>query len=95
MLGGFPDRALTDALYERAEGNPLFTEELLACPDGCALIPDSLADLLQQAVRRLPEDTQEVLRIASAGSGADQPPAARPGHRPDRGRADRRDPRPP
>ena len=70
VLGGFPDRALTDALYERAEGNPLFTEELLACPDGCALIPDSLADLLQQAVRRLPEDTQEVLRIASAGSGA-------------------------
>jgi DNA-binding NarL/FixJ family response regulator/tetratricopeptide (TPR) repeat protein len=70
VLGGFPDRALTDALYERAEGNPLFTEELLACPDGCALIPDSLVDLLQQAVRRLPDDTQEVLRIASAGSGA-------------------------
>ena len=70
VLGGFPDRALTDTLYERAEGNPLFTEELLACPDGCALIPDSLADLLQQAVRRLPEDTQEVLRIASAASGA-------------------------
>jgi DNA-binding CsgD family transcriptional regulator len=70
VLGGFPDRALTDTLYERAEGNPLFTEELLACPDGCSLIPDSLADLLQQAVRRLPEDTQEVLRIASAGSGA-------------------------
>jgi DNA-binding CsgD family transcriptional regulator/tetratricopeptide (TPR) repeat protein len=70
VLGGFPDRGLTDALYERAEGNPLFTEELLACPDGCDLIPDSLADLLQQAVRRLPEDTQEVLRIASAGSGA-------------------------
>jgi len=74
VLGGFPERALTDTLYERAEGNPLFTEELLACPDGCALIPDSLADLLQQAVRRLPEDTQEVLRIASAGSGATSHP---------------------
>ena len=70
ILGDFPDRGLTDALYERAEGNPLFTEELLACPDGCALIPDSLLDLLQQAVRRLPDDTQEVLRIASAASGA-------------------------
>ena len=33
------------------------------------LVPDSLADLLLQAVRRLPEDTQEVLRVASAGSG--------------------------
>ena len=74
VLGGFPDRAHTDALYERAEGNPLFTEELLACPDGCALIPDSLLDLLQQAVRRLPEDTQEVLRIASAASGATSHP---------------------
>jgi DNA-binding CsgD family transcriptional regulator/tetratricopeptide (TPR) repeat protein len=69
VLGRSPDSALTDTLYERAEGNPLFTEELLACP-GCADIPDSLADLLQQAVRRLPEDTQEVLRVASAGSGS-------------------------
>ena len=70
VLGRAPDRELTDDLYKRAEGNPLFTEELLACEDGCAGIPDSLADLLQQAVRRLPEDTQEVLRIASAGSGS-------------------------
>ncbi len=70
VLGRVPDRALTDDLYERAEGNPLFTEELLACEDGCAGIPDSLADLLQQAVRRLPEDTQELLRVASAGSGS-------------------------
>jgi DNA-binding CsgD family transcriptional regulator/tetratricopeptide (TPR) repeat protein len=70
VLGRIPDRALTDDLYERAEGNPLFTEELLACEDGSAGIPDSLADLLQQTVRRLPEDTQEVLRVASAGSGS-------------------------
>ncbi len=71
VLGRSPDRALTDALYERAEGNPLFTEELLACDGSCCVgIPDSLADLLQQTVRRLPEDTQEVLRVASAGSGS-------------------------
>jgi predicted ATPase/DNA-binding CsgD family transcriptional regulator len=69
VLGRPPDRALADAIYERAQGNPLFTEELLACADGCDLVPDSLADLLLQAVRRLPEDTQEVLRVASAGSG--------------------------
>jgi predicted ATPase len=70
VLGQAPDRVLTDALYKRAEGNPLFTEELLACPDSCAEIPDSLADLLLQAVRRLPEETQEVLRVVSAGSGS-------------------------
>jgi DNA-binding CsgD family transcriptional regulator len=69
VLGGSPERGLADAIYERAQGNPLFTEELLACSDGCDLVPDSLADLLVQAVRRLPEDTQEVLRVASAGSG--------------------------
>ena len=70
VLGRSPDRALADSLYERAEGNPLFTEELLACPDGCEAIPGSLADLLQEAVRRMPEDTQEALRVASAGSGS-------------------------
>jgi DNA-binding CsgD family transcriptional regulator/tetratricopeptide (TPR) repeat protein len=69
VLGRTLGRTLSDVLYQRAEGNPLFTEELLACPDGGQEIPDSLADLLQQTVRRLPEDTQEVLRVASAGSG--------------------------
>jgi predicted ATPase len=69
VLGRSPGPGLADSLYERAEGNPLFTEELLACPDGCEAIPGSLADLLQAAVRRMPEDTQEALRVASAGSG--------------------------
>src|ERR1700722_15370791 len=69
VLGRSPERALADAIYERAQGNPLFTEELLACADGYDVVPDSLADLLLQAVRRLPDDTQEVLRVASAGSG--------------------------
>jgi DNA-binding CsgD family transcriptional regulator/tetratricopeptide (TPR) repeat protein len=66
ILGRLPDQDLADRLYRRAEGNPLFTEELLCCPSGA--IPDSLADLLLHAVRELPEETQEVLRVASAGS---------------------------
>jgi predicted ATPase len=66
-----PDQDLTDRLYRRAEGNPLFTEELLCCSDDLMdEIPDSLADLLLHAVRELPEETQEVLRVASAGSGS-------------------------
>ncbi|MBV9855984.1 MAG: AAA family ATPase [Streptosporangiaceae bacterium] len=70
ILGREADKELTDALYRRAEGNPLFTEELLVCEDqeSCE-IPASLMDLLLQGVRRLPDETQEVLRIASAGSG--------------------------
>ena len=62
---------LTDALYHRSAGNPLFVEALLRC-DGeltCEL-PESLRDLLIGNVRRLPEDTQEVLRVASAGGAA-------------------------
>jgi len=69
VLGRTPDQSFADAIFERAQGNPLFTEELLACGGECDTVPDTLADLLLQAVRRLPEDTQEVLRVASAGSG--------------------------
>src|SRR5580698_6176847 len=70
ILGRTPGGDLADALYHRSEGNPLFVEALLGC-DGeltCEL-PESLRDLLLDGVRRLPEDTQEVLRVASAGGG--------------------------
>jgi predicted ATPase len=69
ILGERPDPELADRLYQRAEGNPLFTEELLGC-GLAAELPDSLADLLRQAIQRLPDETQEVLRVASAGSGS-------------------------
>ena len=58
-------------------------ETLLGC-DGelsCEL-PESLRDLLLDAVRRLPEDTQEVLRVASAGGQTTGHAPARGGHRP-------------
>ncbi len=69
ILGGEPRPGLVDALYHRTEGNPLFVEALLSC-DGelSAELPESLRDLLLDTVRRLPEATQEVLRIASAGA---------------------------
>jgi ATP/maltotriose-dependent transcriptional regulator MalT len=68
ILGRSPSSELTDALYHRSEGNPLFVEALLCC-DGelSPELPESLRDLLLDSVRRLPEDTQEVLRMASAG----------------------------
>jgi ATP/maltotriose-dependent transcriptional regulator MalT len=71
ILGRPPEGDLADALYHRSEGNPLFVETLLGC-DGelsCEL-PESLRDLLLDSVRRLPEDTQEVLRVLSAGGDA-------------------------
>src|SRR5690242_20364149 len=68
ILGRSPSAELTEALYHRSEGNPLFIEALLCC-DGelNPELPESLRDLLLDSVRRLPEDTQEVLRVASAG----------------------------
>jgi tetratricopeptide (TPR) repeat protein len=52
-----------DSVFVRSEGNPLFVEELLCSDDE---LPESLRDLVLARVQRLPEDTQAVLRIASA-----------------------------
>ena len=68
ILGRQPASDLADALYHRSEGNPLFIEALLCCDGELSQeLPESLRDLLLDSVRRLPEDTQEVLRVASAG----------------------------
>jgi DNA-binding CsgD family transcriptional regulator len=68
IIGREPEPRLADEIYQRAEGNPLFVEELLCCDGGqAAQLPESLRDLLLAAVQRLPEDTQELLRAASAG----------------------------
>ena len=68
IAGREPESALADAIYARTEGNPMFVEELLCC-DGrlSSELPESLRDLLLASVRRLPDDTQDVLRAASAG----------------------------
>ena len=68
IIGREPEPPLADEVYLRAEGNPLFVEELLCCDGGLSAgLPESLRDLLLAAVRRLPEETQELLRAASAG----------------------------
>ena len=57
---------LADRLFERSEGNPLYTEELLAASsDGCQELPDTLRDLLVARVERLPATAQEVVRTIS------------------------------
>jgi DNA-binding CsgD family transcriptional regulator len=70
ILGRDPEPSLADEVYRRADGNPLFVEELLCddCTGGLTPgLPASLRDLLLVSVRRLPEETQEQLRTASAG----------------------------
>jgi DNA-binding CsgD family transcriptional regulator len=75
ILGHELAPSVADEVHRRAEGNPLFMEELLSHDgDPGAQLPESLRDLLLAAVRRLPEETQDVLRAASAaGPGIEHP----------------------
>ena len=88
ITGREPEPRLADQIYLRAEGNPLFFEELLCCDGGLtAELSESLRDLLLAAVQRLPEETQELLRAAHAQRGrqtqsdADDPGEHHPGDR--------------
>ena len=66
LLGHEPAADLLDAVYRRTEGNPLFVEALLGEGELGSGLPESLRDLLVASVRRLPEETQDVVRVASA-----------------------------
>ena len=58
-----PTRPLVDRLLERAEGNPFFTEELLASSG--EPLSDSLRDTLLARVESQPTAVGDVLRIAA------------------------------
>jgi ATP/maltotriose-dependent transcriptional regulator MalT len=63
ILGNPADPGLVERLYTRSEGNPLFTEELLAVGlDGRGTLPPTLRDALMLRVERLPAAAQDVLR---------------------------------
>jgi DNA-binding CsgD family transcriptional regulator/tetratricopeptide (TPR) repeat protein len=67
ILGAPAEPDLVARLYRRSEGNPLFTEELLAAGlDGRGTLPPTLRDALMVRVERLPEHAQEILRVLSA-----------------------------
>jgi DNA-binding CsgD family transcriptional regulator len=61
-----PEAGLAERLYARAEGNALYTEELLAAAsDECAPLPETLRDALLTRVERLPAPAQAIVRIAA------------------------------
>ncbi len=66
ILDREPTALDVDVIYARSEGNPLFVEALLSGGEDEPM-PESLRDLLLAGVERLPEDTQELLRVAGAG----------------------------
>jgi ATP/maltotriose-dependent transcriptional regulator MalT len=72
ILGSRGDPGLVERLYSRSEGNPLFTEELLAVGlDGRGTLPPTLRDALMLRVERLSAPAQEVLRWLACQSLAD------------------------
>ncbi len=73
ILGAAPDGALLDRLFTRSEGNPLFTEELLAAGlDGRGAAPQSLRDAFLVRIERLSPDAQRVARAVAVARAADE-----------------------
>jgi len=74
ILGEPPSDKLVMRLYERAEGNPLYSEELLAAGmDGRGAAPQSLRDAFMLRIERLSADAQSAARVISAGRSLDEP----------------------
>jgi tetratricopeptide (TPR) repeat protein len=77
ILGSVPAGPLLTRLLERAEGNPLYTEELLAADlDGRGPPPRSLSDAFLQRIEPLSADAQRVARVLSLGRTLDEPALA-------------------
>ena len=67
MLGEPPGAELVDEVFERAQGNPFFTEELVAASAAGlgGQLPPTLRDTLMARIDTLPDRTQHVLRVAA------------------------------
>jgi DNA-binding CsgD family transcriptional regulator/tetratricopeptide (TPR) repeat protein len=73
ILGAEPSPELLARLFTRSEGNPLYTEELLAAGlDGRGSAPQSLRDAFISRIERLSEDAQRAARAVAVGRALDQ-----------------------
>jgi DNA-binding CsgD family transcriptional regulator len=73
ILGAEPDPPLVERLFTRSEGNPLYTEELLAAGlDGRGAAPQSLRDAFTVRIERLPPQAQRVARAVAVGRALDE-----------------------
>ena len=73
ILGDDPSEELVERLFSRSEGNPLFTEELLAAGlDGRGSAPQSLRDAFMLRIERLPVDAQRATRAVAVARRADE-----------------------
>jgi AAA ATPase domain len=68
ILGVAPAAEVVDAVFARSEGNPYFTEELLAAVRaGSRALPVTLRDLLRGRVQALSQPAQQVLGVVAVG----------------------------
>src|SRR5581483_10163239 len=73
ILGEPPGEKLVERLYARSEGNPLYTEELLAAGlDGRGAAPESLRDAFMLRIERLSAAAQRTARVIAVGRRLDQ-----------------------
>jgi DNA-binding CsgD family transcriptional regulator/tetratricopeptide (TPR) repeat protein len=74
ILGEAPAAELLERLFQRSEGNPLFTEELLAAGlDGRGTAPQSLRDAFLGRIERLSGSAQRIARTVAVGRTLDEP----------------------
>jgi DNA-binding CsgD family transcriptional regulator len=73
ILGDQPSEDLVERLFARSEGNPLYTEELLAAGlDGRGSAPQSLRDAFLLRIERLPVDARRAARAIAVGRRLDE-----------------------
>src|SRR5919106_210773 len=72
ILSATPDSGLVERVWARSEGNPLFTEEILAAGlDGRGALPPTLRDALMLRVEQLSPHAQAVLRWLACQTAID------------------------
>jgi ATP/maltotriose-dependent transcriptional regulator MalT len=73
IVGSSPEPEVVERLYGRSDGNPLFTEELLAAGlDGRGSLPPSLREALLLRAERLSKPCQQLLRPLAVAGRADE-----------------------
>ena len=73
ILGDAPSPDLVERVFKRSEGNPLYTEELLAAGlDGRGATPQSLRDAFMLRIERLSEAAQRAARVIAVGRALDE-----------------------
>ena len=74
ILGAEPSPELLARVHNRAEGNPLYTEELLAASlDGRGVAPQSLRDAFMLRIERLSPSAQRAARVIAVGRALPEP----------------------